>query len=561
MTTNPHIPVSIGEVYDKYSILEIKQTKISDPLKLKHINTELEVLHPYILNYNLDENIYLELKNINLKLWGIEDKLRIKESKQEFDNEFIQLARSVYFTNDERGDVKKKINTIFNSQIYEVKSYIDYRNKAEEEKQLIIKEYDDIKRLSGIDKNSECIHKLKELLNKLRKSTLNDELKHNMDSTICENIGYYYFTSKHFSEAISYYTYSLDYQSMSYSTLSNIGTCYTYLKQFDKAEDIFKTIIDKFPYESDIYNKIGFSHLIQKKIKSGVGYINEYHKKIADKNELHMIKRWDGSLPCKSIVIDTEGLGDMMQFGRYIIEFSKKYPETTVYFWVDNKIKDLFNFNNSNIKCISLVTEIYDYRIDTLSLMYFIGIETITPFRYQSYIVESTPNNEKWKEILKRDCTKKLKICICWKGALGIVEKHIPLSKFNSLTNLDIDLISLQCGSGSEEIDDCSFKMLKYDIDKDAAFIDSIAIIRNSDLVITVDTSILHLSAIMGVKTWLILGNVTDWRWFNNDKTTEWYNNVTIFKSKKVNEWDDVFHEIHNELQKIITTHNITECE
>lgn len=558
MSTNPHIPVSIGEVYDKYSILEIKQAKISDPLKLEHVNTELEVLGKYILKYKLEESIYNELKDINLKLWNIEDKLRIKESKQEFDSEFIQLARSVYFTNDERGDVKKKINTIFNSQIYEVKSYIDYRSNAEEEKQIILKEYDDIRRLSGIDKNSECIHKLKELLNKLRKSTLNDKLKHDMDSTICENIGYYYFTSKHFTEAISYYTYSLDYQSMSYTTRSNIGTCYTYLKQFDKAEDIFKTILDKFPYESDIYNKIGFSHLIQKKIKSGLGYINEYHKKIADTNELHMIKRWDGSLPCKSIVIDTEGLGDMMQFGRYVIEFSKTHPETMIYFWLDKKIKPLFNFDNSNIKCIDTVTEIYDYRIDVLSLMYFIGIESITPLKDTSYIVESTVVNERWKEILNGDCIKKLKVCICWKGALGIVEKHIPLSKFKLLSNLDIDIISLQCGSGSEEMNDCSFNMLKYNIDKDAAFIDSIAIIRNSDLVITVDTSILHLSAIMGVKTWLILGNVTDWRWFNNDKTTEWYDNVTIFKSKKSHEWDDVFNEIHNKLQQLIT--NITQC-
>lgn len=78
-------------------------------------------------------------------------------------------------------------------------------------------------------------------------------------------------------------------------------------------------------------------------------------------------------------------------------------------------------------------------------------------------------------------------------------------------------------------------------------------------MVITVDTSILHLSAIIGVKTWLILGNVTNWRWFNNDKTTEWYDNVTIFKSKKSYNWDDVFHEIHNKLQKIITAHDINQ--
>ena len=129
MNSNPLIPVAIGELFDKFSILEIKKDKISDKSKLKHVDNEILYLKKYIEEYNLDKTIYNELKNVNLELWDIEDKLRVKESKGEFDDEFIQLARSVYFTNDKRFECKKKINSIFNSNIYEVKSYADYKIK------------------------------------------------------------------------------------------------------------------------------------------------------------------------------------------------------------------------------------------------------------------------------------------------------------------------------------------------------------------------------------------------------------------------------------------------
>jgi len=120
------IPVSIGELFDKFSILEIKLEKILNVNKREKINTEINELKNYIDKYQISIELYMELKNINLRLWEIEDKLRIKESKKEFDDDFISLARSVYFTNDKRSDKKREINRLFNSHIEEVKEYIDY---------------------------------------------------------------------------------------------------------------------------------------------------------------------------------------------------------------------------------------------------------------------------------------------------------------------------------------------------------------------------------------------------------------------------------------------------
>lgn len=119
----PNVPVSIGELYDKYSILNIKKSKIKDKEKINHVVNEINYLSPFIEKYNVPLDKYKELEDINLNLWEIEDKIRDKESKQEFDDEFIQLARDVYKTNDKRGDIKLQINKLMKSAIYEVKDY------------------------------------------------------------------------------------------------------------------------------------------------------------------------------------------------------------------------------------------------------------------------------------------------------------------------------------------------------------------------------------------------------------------------------------------------------
>ena len=120
-------PISIGELIDKITILEIKQIYMTG-IKLKNINKEMKLLKNILQDKNLEINIDLikNLKKINKTLWEIEDNIRIKESKQEFDEEFIKLARSVYIENDERASIKKEINQKYNSDLVEEKSYKNY---------------------------------------------------------------------------------------------------------------------------------------------------------------------------------------------------------------------------------------------------------------------------------------------------------------------------------------------------------------------------------------------------------------------------------------------------
>ena len=122
-------PVSLGELVDKISILHIKNINIKDDEKLKLIREELELLNQ-TLNKHVKKNDiqkYLDsLIEINSKLWVIEDDIRDCERNKKFDQTFIDLARSVYFTNDKRSEVKLEINKKFGSKIIEVKSYEEY---------------------------------------------------------------------------------------------------------------------------------------------------------------------------------------------------------------------------------------------------------------------------------------------------------------------------------------------------------------------------------------------------------------------------------------------------
>ena len=117
---------SIGEIYDKLTILEIKKSKIKDINKLKNVSYELDYISSLLKEVSINkevQNYIKELKQINNKLWDIEDKIRNKEETKEFDDQFIELARSVYITNDKRSILKKKINIAMGSNLIEEKSY------------------------------------------------------------------------------------------------------------------------------------------------------------------------------------------------------------------------------------------------------------------------------------------------------------------------------------------------------------------------------------------------------------------------------------------------------
>jgi hypothetical protein len=122
------IEVSIGEIVDKLSILQIKTEMIKDEEKLANVKKEYDYLYDIVFNeMKVEQSDFFDMVSINQKLWKIEDDIRDKERAKEFDNIFIELARAVYVTNDKRAEVKKVINLKYGSLFVEEKSYQSYK--------------------------------------------------------------------------------------------------------------------------------------------------------------------------------------------------------------------------------------------------------------------------------------------------------------------------------------------------------------------------------------------------------------------------------------------------
>ena len=128
---NVNTEISIGEFFDKITILEIKKDRIGDSEKLANINNELDSLNGLLEKLPFSrsdvEAEVAALRGVNEELWVIEDDIREKESQKQFDERFIELARAVYFTNDRRSDIKRSINLKLGSDFIEEKSYEDYQ--------------------------------------------------------------------------------------------------------------------------------------------------------------------------------------------------------------------------------------------------------------------------------------------------------------------------------------------------------------------------------------------------------------------------------------------------
>ena len=131
---NITVPVSVGEVIDKVTILEIKSERITDEAKLSNVAAELEALRPLVSGGVFDSAELVELtdglRRVNAELWDIEDNIRAEEAGCRFGDRFIELARAVYITNDRRAELKKKINLATGSDLVEEKSYEDYTGKG-----------------------------------------------------------------------------------------------------------------------------------------------------------------------------------------------------------------------------------------------------------------------------------------------------------------------------------------------------------------------------------------------------------------------------------------------
>jgi len=612
-----YVPVSIGELIDKYTILQIKQNKIQNMEKKAIIEKELLYLQPFVDKYYFNKDLIDELRNINEKLWIIEDNIRHKEKLQSFDNEFINFARSVYITNDKRYEIKNKLNELCNSELFEIKSYTSYNTTDFNETQFInvsetvdklynklqtldsldydklVENYKKILKLNPVNINK-YLRELGEIYEKQNKfyeavecyvKIIKDESSDISTIGILTNqIGICYFNLNQYKLAIHYFKKVLKIKEIP-DVYSNIGTCNVNLKNYKEAEihylksyklqhnnlvclalgDIYY-YIKKYDLSIKYYTKLvnptsmqlynmSFGYLAKKNFKIGFDLYEERLKfnnvnpqtKINDRLEVPL-DYWDGITICNNLVIISEqGLGDNIQYYRFIIELSKKYPDMIISYFCKQELSHIFQSYN-NIKIIQkLQVYNFDYKIYIMSLPKLLNLTQIIPNKI-NYIKTNEDKLIFWKN--KTNNLTRYKVGFVYKGLLNsFIDKYIPIEEYESLSKLNIDLICIHRKNDIEQdlININKYNINHYDIDEDTPLEDTIALLQTLDLLITIDTFIVHIAGILNVKTWLLLG-ISEWRWSNDISKTYWYNSIELIRTTENEELKDTLKRVEQKL-------------
>lgn len=251
--------------------------------------------------------------------------------------------------------------------------------------------------------------------------------------------------------------------------------------------------------------------------------------------------KWKGqNISDKNLLVHYEqGYGDSIQFFRYLPQL--KSLAKKVIFRTQNELVDLLKENIEDIEVVGMSTKLenidFDYHVPIMSLMHVLEASVDDIPMTQGYLhADKKKINKYKKKYFDNDC---LKIGISWHGAIhGNNRRNIPLEFFYPLTKLkNVKVYSFQKGTGSEELEKLPEGVEIINLGETFNdFSDTAAAMENLDLFVTSDNAVFNLAAAMSKKTFLLLGKDSEWRWFFDDETTPWYDNVKIFKKKDEND-------------------------
>ena len=520
---NCKISCSFGEIVDKVTILKIKQSKATNPNALLNIRKELTIIQKENPKVNNKDTLFEKLSEINKKLWVLEDSIREKSKKKEFDRQYIEYAESIHITNDQRYLVKKQINEKYNSNLKEEKIY--NTNK-------VFVDLNDIKKLEKGKK-------------------LYTEGYYNESKSCIEKI------MKKYENYSTYDNFFIDLL-FSYNNICSIfNKSFLY---FDKVKEIMSTIdlINISKVQKDFCKSMYTTQCLSlKKYDLSYKYIGRINYiKGPNINYDNMSFFFKNDKNKTLLIYDGGGLGDKFMLSRFIPKLCKTNKDNKVIFLCDDKLvwffKDLFK-EISNIRIFNdsqpYLLPIFDYHCSLLALIKHLNI-TYTNL-YQDKLIHNikVDMTNKCKEIISS--FNKPTFILNWKGnPKNSHEKHnrmmnlinaIPLFKINTIQWI---VITRNITSQENKI------LKKYNvksygniIDKEKSFYDTISILRNITGVISTDTSLPHLSLALHVKTYVLLTLGCEWRW-TRDKITNWYPNAILLRQKKLGDWTDPINKI-----------------
>jgi len=532
------VSCSFGEVVDKFSILNIKKNKTNNSEQLKNINNELEILKIENPQVNNDNELFNQLSLINSKLWVLEDVIRYKSSKKEFDQKYIECAESIHFFNDKRAEIKRKINQEFNSFLKEEKIYTNYNKQIEQnsviqEKDLKLLEKGKKYYVDGMYKESlEIIEKL------YNKHIKNDNIDfNNFTIELC----FSYWNSKTM--------FTKD--SINFNILKKI------------VENLYQ--IDCLPKLKDYCKeKFCICCLQLNKFELAYHYLNNYNcikGPGVNRDNMSFFKNTDTG---KTLFLyDGGGIGDKIMLSRFVPIICNEYSSNNIILLINIRIAWVFQKIFAQYKNLKIITEkdlnnnlTFDYHTNLIQFFKHFSIKKREEITF-SYLFDKIdlPKSQIVLKILDmiNNSSKKTYV-FNWKG-----NTQNPCEKFNrsmnlklaiSLFKLDVNWIVV-----SKDLTDDEKQILnKYNIwyyndviDKDIPFMDTINIFQNVDGIFSTDTSLLHIAANINIPTYALLTYGCDWRW--SGEKCYWYPNIKMLKQEKQGDWSPVI----NKIKDIIT--------
>lgn len=356
------------------------------------------------------------------------------------------------------------------------------------------------------------------------------------------NLGLLYEKKHNFEKAKECYINSLKVKE-NYEAEHNLGVLYRTLRNFDESIKCLKKALKLRPGENETMISLGMSYLSKKDLINGFKYYRYLNPETRAKYKNH----WDGKKhPDKTLfVFYYAGYGDHIMFCRYL-PFLKNYFKT-VKVWLPPSVRILMKKNFDGIEFVDCYQDDYDYSANIMELHYLLNFDFESIPSANGYL---KANNEKIQEYKCYFDTTKRKVGLFWQGNPNVfANRSIKLKELGKLFELEnIKFYSFEKEDKLNQIKDfnqitdlgCTFKN----------FEDTAAALMNIDLLITIDSSIVHLAGALGVKTYLLLPYSSEWRWFDDTKTTPWYDSVIIFKQKEPYNWSDVVEKVFEELKK-----------
>ncbi len=260
------------------------------------------------------------------------------------------------------------------------------------------------------------------------------------------------------------------------------------------------------------------------------------------------------------LLVAEQGLGDTIQFSRFCAATRRDFDPASVTLQAHPRLLPLLSSlpGVDRITSIKAATPPHDVWTGLMSLPLLSGMARAGDFRHPPCFAPSAERRERWRGLLPP--RRALRVAVAWQGNpsyAGDAERSIPLSTFVPLLRevQGLDLISLQAGDGLEQIDAHAgvegLHIIQDPLDADGAFLDSAAILSHCDLLLSSDTSIVHLAASMGVASWVPTACTPDWRWAGHDSASPWYDAVRLFRQPSAGDWSSVFQRVAAALQEL----------